>query len=232
MIHRCLQKSETASNSASGSPQKRAKISKHTYHDLTLMPTARVDEPLWNLPVTSVLEMLLLDSCSLLRFWPGFYKNSNLLLRLSLRTKYPNAKIPSWSTTLCCASVQNLGVVLWGPALSITQCPTKEKGGSTVLFGKACTVPDVKLSCLTLGKKLIKSLKYLQSPFQGCLQRAVMNTYSSAGLTWAVWLQYYFCFYLFPQMVQFWQRRKWQWQEWNRIEKNILFKYSSSLEGI
>lgn len=47
-----------------------------------------------------------------------------------------------------------------------------------MLLSKACTVPDVKLSCLTLGKKFIKSWKYLQSPFQKCLQRAVMNTYS------------------------------------------------------
>lgn len=152
------------------------------------MPTERVDEPLWNLPVTSVLEILLLDSYSLLRFWLGFYKNLSLLLRLSLLTKYPNAEISSWSTTLCCASIQNQEVVLWGTALSITQCPTKEKGGSTLVFGKACTVPDVKLSCLTLGKKFTKSLKYPQSPFQGCLQRAVMNTHSYAGLTRAVWL--------------------------------------------
>lgn len=127
MIHRCSQKSGTASNSASGSPQKRAKISKHTHYDLTLMPTARVDEPLWYLPVTSVLAILLLDSYSLLRSWPSFYKNLYLLLRLSLLTKYPNAKIPFWSTTLCCAAIQNLEVVLWGPALSITECPTKEK---------------------------------------------------------------------------------------------------------
>lgn len=55
-----------------------------------------------------------------------------------------------------------------------------------MLLSKACTVPDAKLSCLTLGKKLIKSLKNLQSLFQGCLQRAVMNTYSSAGLTSAL----------------------------------------------
>lgn len=87
---------------------------------------------------------------------------------------------------LCCASTQDLDIVLQGPVLSITECPKMKKGGSTALLTNACTIPEVKLSCLTLSKKLITSSKKLQSLFQGCLQRAVMNTYSSAGLTCAV----------------------------------------------